>query len=201
MTRWFLPETPDVLGMLLAQAAVTVDAMHAFAGWASGDQTQADVVRRLEHEADDRKKEVRRALRVAFTTPVDAEDLYVLSQRLDAVVNGAKDTIRESEVTDTPPDDATAEMAKLLSDGAEHLAAGLAAVARDDVTATDAADAAIKCQRAVEKVYRNAMSALLGVDDLREVMSRRELYRRMARIADTVDEVAERIWYAVVKEG
>ena len=45
------------------------------------------------------------------------------------------------------------------------------------------------------------MSALLQVDDLREVMGRREAYRRLSRIGDLVHTVAERVWYAVVKEG
>ena len=45
------------------------------------------------------------------------------------------------------------------------------------------------------------MSALMEVDDLREVMSRREMYRRLSRIGDLVHIVAERVWYAVVKEA
>ena len=45
------------------------------------------------------------------------------------------------------------------------------------------------------------MAALLDLDDLREVTARRELYRRVARMGEVVVEVAERIWYAVVKEG
>ncbi len=55
--------------------------------------------------------------------------------------------------------------------------------------------------RRVERVYRASMSSLLEVDDLREVMARRELYRRVARLADTEVEVAERVWYAVVREA
>jgi len=43
--------------------------------------------------------------------------------------------------------------------------------------------------------------ALMEVDDLREVMSRREMYRRLSRIGDLVHIVAERVWYAVVKEA
>ena len=45
------------------------------------------------------------------------------------------------------------------------------------------------------------MGELLAVDDLREVMARRELYRRGARIGDTVVDVAERVLYAAVKEA
>jgi hypothetical protein len=35
---------------------------------------------------------------------------------------------------------------------------------------------------------------------LREVMGRRELYRRLSRIAETMADVAARVWYAAVKE-
>ena len=45
------------------------------------------------------------------------------------------------------------------------------------------------------------MAALVAVDDVRELMSRRELYRRVARIGEQVVDVAERVWYTVVKEG
>jgi hypothetical protein len=36
---------------------------------------------------------------------------------------------------------------------------------------------------------------------LREVMGRRELYRRLSRVGDGIIDVAERVWYAVVKEA
>jgi hypothetical protein len=39
------------------------------------------------------------------------------------------------------------------------------------------------------------------VDDLREVTAKRELYRRLARTSDDLREVAERVWYSVLKES
>jgi hypothetical protein len=45
------------------------------------------------------------------------------------------------------------------------------------------------------------MSTLLEVDDLRKVMGRREAYRRLSRIGDHIHAVAERVWYAIMKEG
>jgi hypothetical protein len=42
---------------------------------------------------------------------------------------------------------------------------------------------------------------LLGVDDLPEVMGRRELYRRLSRVSEILIEAADRVWYATVKEG
>jgi uncharacterized protein Yka (UPF0111/DUF47 family) len=162
-------------------------------------------VRDKEHEADEVKREVRAALRRAFITPIGAEDIYVLSERLDAVMNGAKDAVRESEVMALRPDDATGAMAGLLAEGVRHLAdafARLEAHADDGGDgATAAADEAVKTGRQLERVYRKAMSALVKEDDLREVMGRRELYRRFSRISEDVGEVAERVWYASVKEA
>ena len=43
--RWFLPETPDVLGMLRRQMRVTIDGVDAFARWAGGDAAAAQPAR------------------------------------------------------------------------------------------------------------------------------------------------------------
>ena len=110
------------------------------------------------------------------------------------------------------PDRAELDMCRLLAEATAELDAAFEALARPDRrvsgaagpvpgSATDRADAAIKCQRRLERVYRASMSALIDEDDLREVMGRRELYRRFARVGDTLVEVAERVWYAAVKEG
>ena len=203
---WFLPERPDVLGMLRHQAAVTCEGMVALVAWAKGEPDAAQQVRNLEHQADHAKRDLRLALTNAFITPIDAEDLYVMSERLDAVLNGAKDTVRESEVMGIPPDGAVAAMAALLADGAGHLATAFERLDpdrhdRSGATATEAADAAVKSQRRLERVYREAASALLAIDDLREVVGRRELYRRFSRISEILIEVADRVWYATVKEG
>jgi uncharacterized protein Yka (UPF0111/DUF47 family) len=205
-SRWFLPENPDVLDMLCRQAAITCEGMAALVGWANAEPDAAERVRDLEHRADDTKRELRLALTNAFITPIDAEDLYVMSERLDAVLNGAKDTVREAEVMAMKPDEAVVAMAALLADGASHLATAFERLGSDQrgkiaVSATEAADAAVKSQRRLERVYREAASALLAVDDLREVMGRRELYRRLSRVSETLVEAADRVWYATVKEG
>jgi uncharacterized protein Yka (UPF0111/DUF47 family) len=205
-SSWFLPESPDVLGLLCRQAEVTQEGMLALCAWAGGDPEAAQRVRECEHRADDAKKELRRLLTVAFTTPIDAEDIYVMSERLDAVLNGAKDTVREAEIMGIAPDEAVAAMAELLADGVKRLTGAFSQLGRNrhgdgDLAATAAADAAVKTQRQLERVYRKAASALLTVDDLREVIGRRELYRRFSRVSETLIEAADRVWYATVKEG
>ena len=199
--RWFLPDTPDVLGMLRRQLAVTLEGMDALVAWAAGDETAADRVRELEHRADDVKRELQRALVEAFTTPYDPEDLYALGRGIDWILNLAKDAVRESEVMASPPDAAVAEMAGLLRDGVGHLDEAVACLQAHTAGATDAADRALKTERDLERVYRRAMADLLALDDVREVTARRELYRRFSRIGEVLTEVAERVWYAVIKES
>ena len=102
--RWLLPHTPDVLGMLRRQLAVTIEGLDAFVEWAEGDTAAERRVRDCEHRADDVKRELHRALREAFVTPLEPEDLFALSVGIDRIVNQAKDTVRESEVMACPPD-------------------------------------------------------------------------------------------------
>jgi uncharacterized protein Yka (UPF0111/DUF47 family) len=102
----------------------------------------------------------------------------------------------------TAPDAAIADMAGELADGTRHLAQAFATLEHDgDASETEAADKAVKSQRRLEHVYRAAMSALIDVDDIREVSARREIYRRLARTSDDLVEVAERVWYSVLKES
>ena len=154
-----------------------------------------------EHQADDKKRELWRELRDAFPPPIDAEDLFTLSSDLDEVLNAAKNLVREFEVMELAPDAATDEMTILLAEATQHLADAFARLGKQEGDATECADAAIKSTRRVEHVYRSAMSALLQVDDLREVTARREVYRRLSRIGDHIRNVAERVWYAVMKEA
>lgn len=206
MRTWFLPETPDVLAMLEEQARITVEGFDALVDWARGDPTGMDRVRGAEHRADERKRELRRALTEVYLAPLDAEDIYTLSERLDTVMNGAKDAVREAELMAMGPDQHVLAMCSLLAEGVRHLAEAFARLrgrrpGAEGERPTDAADAAIRSQRNLERVYRAAMSELLAVDDLREVMGRRELYRRLSRMSEDIIEVAERVWYAILKEG
>lgn len=198
--RWFLPETPDVLGMLRSQTAITVEGLDSLVAWARGEDGAADRVRMLEHKADDAKRELRESLTVALTTPLEPEDLFELSRGLDDVLNNAKNTVREAEVMHMDADPAIAEMTEHLAAGVRHLAEAFDALAAGDgAAARAAADAAVKRQRKLEHVYRTAMSALVEVEDIRRLSAQRELYRRVSRTSDGLVDVAERVWYAVLK--
>jgi uncharacterized protein Yka (UPF0111/DUF47 family) len=199
MRHWFLPDVPDVLGLLRAQARTTLTGLEAFAAWSRAEVGADERVRSTEEESGVARRAVQTALRQAFSTPIDPEDVYELSERLGVVLTTAKNVVREAEVLDMAPDPAIAAMAADVVEGQRHLVRALDALDVDDDLATRASDDAVASCDDVERQYVAAMSRLLAADDLREVVGRRELYRRLARTAAAVEQVAERVWYAVVK--
>ena len=188
--------------MLRTQSATTAEGMRALVAWSEGDAGAAERLRELEHRADREKGELRERLTEAFSTPLEPEDLFELSRGIDDVLNSAKNLVGEAEAMGVPPDRPIAEMAGQLAKGTERIEQAVAKFGEDDRgAATALADHAIKDQRHAQHTYREAMSALIANPDLREVAARRELYRRLARTGDTLVRVAERVWYAVLKES
>jgi hypothetical protein len=199
--HWFIPKSSDVLGMLREQAQTTVEGIEELLAWAKGEKAAAERVRAAEHRADKQKRELRGALSEAFSTPLEPEDIFELSRGLDEILNAAKNIVGEAEAMHSPPDTATAEMSEELAKGTRQLAAAFSLFAEGDRDrATETADRAVKDQRHLQHTYREAMSALIENQDLREVAARREIYRRLARTGDELVRVAERIWYSVLKE-
>jgi len=109
--------------------------------------------------------------------------------------------VREAEALEVAPDPALADMAAIALDVVRELAAALPALAPDPDPATAHADAAVAAERRMEKLYRAAMHDSLAIADLRASVNQREIYRRMLELGEAGVRVADRVWYAVVKEG
>jgi len=199
--RWFLPDTPDVLAMLRRQMAVTIDCADAFARWAGGDAAAAQAVLDAERRGDIAKRELLSALREAFVTPIEPEDLFALSRGIDRILDYVADLVKESEAMASVPDQEIATMAGHLGDALRHLDDALTKLGADGDYATKSADAAIAAQRELETAYYAGMAGLLRVEDRTDRITRRELYRRSSRIGEAVVDVAERVVYAVVKQS
>jgi uncharacterized protein Yka (UPF0111/DUF47 family) len=199
--RWFLPEAPDVRGLLRRQSAVTIEGIEAFAAWAAGDAAaEARIVSAVER-ATGARRELLGALRAAFITPMEPEDVFALSRGIDRVLSAAHSVVVESDVLDCPPDESVAVMAGLIAEAVRALGAAIEHLGIDGDAATASADVALTVTRRLESSYRLGMAALLDVDERSARIGGRELYRRCNHIGELVVEVAERVVYAVVKEA
>jgi uncharacterized protein Yka (UPF0111/DUF47 family) len=201
LRRWFLPETPDMRGLLRTQLEATRDGVDGFVAWTAGDAEAAGRVRDAEHRGDAAKREVLNSLRGAFVTTLEPEDIFSLSRGIDWILNYTRDLLNEAEAMDARADAGLAEMASLLQDGVEEIGAAVDALESDGDRAIAAADAAIRRGREVEHAYFRGMAALLEVREMHERIALRELYRRCSRIGETVIDVSERVVYAVVKRS
>jgi len=199
--HWFLPETPDVLGLLRDQVAITIEGLAAFAAWAAGDADAEAAIADAERRGDAAKRELLVALRAAFVTPLEPEDLFALSRSIDRILDSAREVVAEARVLASAPDAETAEMATLLGQAMRHIDDAIAHLGTDGDRATASADAAIAAEKELDGVYYRGMAALLEVDERARRIAHREIYRRCARIGDIVVDVAERIVYAVVKQS
>ncbi len=199
--RWFLPETPDVIGLLRRQTAVTLDALEALSRWADGDTAAAQTVRDAEPRGDAAKRDLMNALREAFILQLEPEDVFTLSRGLDWILDRGRDLIEEAEAMGFVPDEGIATMTKLLVQATRQIDEAIGHLGSDDDRATAAADAAIKTARHLQHAYYSESARLLELRDTRERISGRELHRQCERMSEIVIGVAERIVYAVVKES
>jgi uncharacterized protein Yka (UPF0111/DUF47 family) len=197
--HWFLPDEPDVLGLLDAQIAQALGGLDALIAWAGGNPTAAARVREAEHEGDVAKEAVMRAASEAFVTPIEPEDLFALAQGIDWLLSRGRDLVNEATAMGVAPDERMEAMVTLLRDSLREIGEALASLPGDPDRATTAANAAIKIERSLEQSYYDGMAALLDNTDQRDRIARRELYRNIARIGDAEVLVAERVIYSVMK--
>ena len=199
--RWFLPDSPDLLGQLGHQTDIALEGLEAFAAWAGGDVGAGDSLSGIEHRGDAAKRELLEQLREAFVTPLAPEDLFALSRGIDWILDYTRDLVSESKAMSSRPDARLAEMAGCLRDAVARIDEAIHHLGSDGDAASAAADEAIRSERELEHAYYRGMAELLEVDRRNQRISSRELYRRCARIGDEVIDVAERIVYSVVKES
>ncbi|HET9091163.1 MAG TPA: DUF47 family protein [Acidimicrobiales bacterium] len=201
LERLALSSGPDVVALLVAQGEVSTKALDAFVAWSEGGGSPAaDELRRLEHEADDARKQLVSALKASLATPIGQEDLFVLSERCDRVVNRVKNIAGEAEVLDWEPDSMAAEMSRELRAGMTSVVTGFSSLAGGSDDAEQAAAETTRSVRRIEHAYRMAMADLSGSTDLRAIFTARELYRSYVRAAEALEGLSDRLWYALLAE-
>lgn len=198
--RIFAPPV-DFYELLNKQAAKTLEGMEALQEWISnGAGERGQTVRDLEREADELKLDLERKLVDSFITPLDREDIYDLSARLDEVINAAKATVREMEALEiTAAVPYLLEMSQILVEGTRCLALSFAALRNDPGEASQQAFLSRKSENRFTKVYRQAMRQLFTLDDCKEILKVREVYRTMVLAAERIDVVGEKLLHVIVK--
>jgi uncharacterized protein Yka (UPF0111/DUF47 family) len=188
----------DFFDLLLRQAEKTLGGCDALARFLRS-QASAEDVRRWEQEADDIRRVLIDELNQTFITPIDREDIFALSRAIDDVLDYAKNTVDEMEVFEVSSNEHLCEMAVLLKEGAQQLAAAMRHLKNNPNVASDYAVRAKRIENGMNEKYLTALKDLFSGQDIRLMFSLREIYRHLNRSADRVDEAANIIGDIVVK--
>jgi len=188
----------DFFDLLLRQAEKTLGGCDALARFLR-NQASAEDVRRWEQEADDIRRVLIDELNQTFITPIDREDIFALSRAIDDVLDYAKNTVDEMEVFEVSTNEHLCEMAVLLKEGAQQLAAAMRHLKNNPNVASDYAVRAKRIENGMNEKYLAALKDLFSGQDIRLMFSLREIYRHLNRSADRVDEAANIIGDIVVK--
>lgn len=188
----------DFFDLLLRQAEKTLGGCDALARFLR-NQADAEEIRRWEQEADDIRRVLIDELNQTFITPIDREDIFSLSRAIDDVLDYAKNTVDEMEVFEVGSNEHLCEMAVLLKEGAQQLAAAMRHLKNNPNVASDYAVRAKRIENGMNEKYLAALKDLFSGQDVRLMFSLREIYRHLNRSADRVDEAANIIGDVVVK--
>jgi len=158
-----------------------------------------ETVLRLEEEADDLRKNLVDELNQTFVTPIDREDINILSRSVDDIIDYAKSTVEEMMAFKVKPNEHLQLMAQGLTEAASAIAEAISIMDKDNEKAMELVVYAKKRENYVEHCYREALVELFKSDRVITILKFREIYRHMSNAADRGDEAANIIGNILVK--
>lgn len=205
--RWLVPREDHFFRLLEQQAEAAVRGAKLAQDFADGKpvETVSEVVQKVENEGDAIVRKLEEALSATFVTPIDREDIQLLSSELDTVLDMTNLAVRAAQLygvpTPTPPMKA---LIGILVRATEEVQRAVACVGRSDWDAI--ADLARKV-RAMEKeadvVFRSALSDLFHDEtiDPRRILREKEVLEGLENAVDRCQDVAHTLVNFAVKHG
>ncbi len=192
--------------LLLQQAQLAEEGMQALVAYLEKPtKRRADVVDKLETEADEVRRILIDELNHTFVTPFDREDIHALSRAIDDMLDYAYTTVVEMSILEVSPTSHMREIGNLLAKAANEIHMGVQRLSDHPGVAQNHVVRAKQIENQVELRYRQALADLfMQPQDVRQVvemLKMREIYRHLSNAADRGDEAANILSDIVVKMG
>lgn len=198
-----IKESDRFAAMLIEQASCTVQAVRCLEG-SLGDGPEA--LSRLEafaSQSAELKRVLTDELHKTFITPLDREDIFSLSRCYHDIVSYALTTLEEMHLFGVRNDPAIARMVGLLREQCEELELAIRRLPRNPRVAGDHATRVHDKEREVERVYRDAVKAVIATAGdpahVPAVLYRREVYRHISNMSDRALDAANLFGMVVMK--
>jgi len=202
--RLFKKQPDRFVQLLLQQTDYTVKGMEALKEYMDDPCTErAQVITKMEKEADEVRRILIDELNHTFVTPIDREDIHALSRAIDDIIDYGYTTVGEMDILEVQPNNYLRRMVSLLRDAAREIHLSVLRLADHPAVAEDHAVRAKALENRVETVYREALADLFSlprdVEHVVEMLKLREIYRHLSNAADRGDEAANVLTDIVVK--
>mgnify|MGYP001468140381 FL=1 len=197
----FLPAREDrFLSLLEQHSGILTQAADAFRSYVTeGTPSLVADINELEQRADVCLSALTTALRDAFITPMDRQDIYNLGEAIDDMIDYLNSAAAEISLFKVSSTDHMRAMATILDDAARSIAASVKCLKSDPPRAWERAREAQHAENLVEERYRIALAELFDGDDIHEIFKLREVYRHLSNSADRADAIGRLIGKIVIK--
>lgn len=193
----------DFFKLLLDQTTKTLEGVDALRKYLNTmDSAQGQKVKEIETEADEIRRVLIEEINQTFVTPVDREDLFMLSRAIDDVLDYANTTVYEFEIYALKSaDDHVKRLVQIIHEQTLELLQAVRTLDHYPRLANEHAVKAKKAENHMERAYREALGDLFRGTDTVYMLKMREIYRHLSNAADRGDEAANAIHSIVVKRG
>lgn len=194
------------VGMLIEQIQITVEGLRLLEKWMGKSELKdkaIDQIRAKEVQADEVRRILIDELHNTFITPLDREDIFMISLYIDDILDYCYTTVEEMQLLGIDADDYLMDMVKLTREATEELEMAFNTIFSNPRVAGEHARRAKKIENEVEHLYRVAISDLFtkakDFSPLMMMLRRREVYRHVSNMADQADRTADILGMVVMK--
>jgi predicted phosphate transport protein (TIGR00153 family) len=194
------------VGMLIEQTRITVDGLKLLEKWLAKSELKdkaIDQMRAKEIEADEVRRILIDELHNTFITPLDREDIFMLSLYVDDILDYCYSTVEEMQLLEIDADEYLMEMVKLTREATQELEMAFNTIFSNPRVSGEHGRRAKKIENDVEHLYRVAIGDLFtkakDFKPLMEMLRRREVYRHVSNMADQADHAADILGMVVMK--
>jgi predicted phosphate transport protein (TIGR00153 family) len=194
------------VGLLIEQTQITVKGLRLLEKWLSKSELKEkaiDQMRVKEIEADEVRRILIDELHNTFITPLDREDIFMISLYIDDIMDYCYTTVEEMQLLEIEADEHLIHMVKLTREATEELEMAFHRLFANPRVAGDHARRAKKIENEVEHLYRVAIGELFtkakDFSPLMIMLRQREVYRHVSNMADQADRAADILGMVVMK--
>lgn len=183
-----------------AQATILMHAASGFKAFVCDPSREtSDKIDQLRKDGRAVLDQLTNALRDAFVTPIDRQDIYNLGEALDDMLGYINNAAGEITLFGVRPTEQMQAMAEVLATAAGRIKEAVDHLHPDPALSWRCAKDIQAAEGLVEDQYRHALLALFGETDVPTILKEREIYRHLSNSADRAQAIGRLIGKIVVK--